>query len=158
MAQKPNIPTKDWLAERIAYDTISGCWLWDGLINADGYGKVTIARKSCRAHRVAWEIYNGRITKGADILHKCDVRLCVNPKHLFMGTQQLNGRDMALKQRGRTGCYPYGVCYTFKNKSRPFRALVRFENRSYYAGNFSTVEEAHTAALSLRNKLYQGEV
>src|SRR6185295_14325894 len=69
------------------------CWLWTGPRDRDGYGKVGLHR--VLAHRLAWTIAAGRITDGKRVLHRCDVRACCNPAHLFLGTQGDNMRDMA---------------------------------------------------------------
>lgn len=84
----------------------NGCWIWQGQIDALGYGKIYSRDKvPIRAHRVFWTIHRGAIPKGLSVLHKCDVRSCVNPDHLFLGTQQDNMDDMKAKGKwpGRKG-------------------------------------------------------
>ena len=84
----------------------SGCWLWYGARNGNGYGVCGAGGLKWLAHRVAWELSCGPIPEGGDyhgtcVLHRCDVPLCVNPDHLFLGTQADNMRDKAEKGRGR---------------------------------------------------------
>lgn len=74
------------------------CWYWVGARNHLGYGETA----SGKAHRVSWELHHGPIPEGMHILHRCDVRCCVNPGHLFLGTHADNMRDMAGKGRGAT--------------------------------------------------------
>jgi len=75
------------------------CWLWTGHTDKDGYGNITIKRKSKRTHRVYWEIINGPIPKGMWVLHTCDVPSCINLNHLFLGTHTDNMRDKVKKGR-----------------------------------------------------------
>jgi HNH endonuclease len=75
----------------------TGCWLWSLKPNRDGYGKFGHKRKL--AHRVSYEAFVGIIPSGKCILHRCDTRNCVNPDHLFIGTQQDNMADMYAKGR-----------------------------------------------------------
>lgn len=77
----------------------SGCWEWTRTLNAYGYGQFSIAQKYFRASRISYERFNGKIPPGLFVLHKCDVRKCVNPDHLFLGTQKDNMRDMVAKGR-----------------------------------------------------------
>lgn len=82
--------------------TESGCLIWTGNINSKGYGVVSINSKAHRAHRVAYEKNIGEIPKGLHVLHKCDVRCCVNPNHLFLGTNFDNVQDRVNKKRSGT--------------------------------------------------------
>jgi hypothetical protein len=79
------------------------CWLWTAA-QIKGYGQLGRYGRSAYAHRVSWEIHKGPIPHGMIICHKCDVPLCVNPDHLFMGTQADNVADMISKGRKRSGC------------------------------------------------------
>ena len=78
----------------------SPCWVWTAAKSIQGYGQFGIARKLCRAHRVAWTIANGPIPLGLLICHRCDNTSCVNHNHLFLGTSLDNSRDMVSKGRG----------------------------------------------------------
>jgi HNH endonuclease len=80
--------------------TKTECWLWLAALN---YGYGFFSPKTGRtvyAHRFVWELVNGPIPHGLCVLHKCDVRSCVNPNHLFLGTNQDNTTDA--KRKGRT--------------------------------------------------------
>ena len=86
-------------------EPFSGCWLWTGGIRAGGYGNMYIDYRSPiyqLAPRVAWRLYRGEIPEGLRVLHRCDVQSCVNPDHLFLGTQADNVKDMEAKGRRRS--------------------------------------------------------
>ena len=72
----------------------NGCWNWIACYHrSTGYGRFGYNGKTEGAHRVSYMIYNGRISKGMSVLHKCNNKLCVNPNHLYLGNARDNARD-----------------------------------------------------------------
>ena len=85
------------------------CWFWRGVTAGAGYGVIGLGSRKLGkeyAHRVIWVLMNGPIPEGLFVLHTCDEPLCVNPKHLWLGTPKDNVRDMLKKGRGRAGGPP----------------------------------------------------
>jgi len=106
--QSRHVPLIDRFFHYLGRKTPAGCILWDGNTNRDGYGVIGSGTRKGRmllAHRVAYELLVGLIPAGLLVLHRCDNPPCINPVHLFLGTQAVNIADMVAKGRGRK-CVP----------------------------------------------------
>ncbi len=82
----------------------SGCWIWIGSARSVRhgylqYGEIRYMKRMMLAHRASWILHKGEIPDGLDVLHHCDTPLCVNPDHLWLGTQKDNVDDMIKKGR-----------------------------------------------------------
>lgn len=82
--------------------TDTGCHEWTSSRFASGYGRIKIAGRSYRAHRVAWEMAYGEVPENQFVLHHCDNKPCVRLDHLFLGTHDENMADMVVKGRAAT--------------------------------------------------------
>lgn len=80
--------------------TNNGCVEWTGCTDAKGYGVLGVNKKNIKAHRISYEMTNGKIPDGLVIRHKCDNKKCINPNHLETGTNSENINDRELRGRG----------------------------------------------------------
>lgn len=92
---------------------MSDCWIWSRGKTTGGYGSLRRENRHVLAHRLSYQTFNGKIPDGYHILHKCDNPSCVNPDHLFAGTNQDNILDSVNKGRrkGITRKRPSGLVY-----------------------------------------------
>lgn len=101
------------------------CWLWQGNGRVNGYGRYSIRRsrrtRHYLVHRIAFGLLRGAIPQELNVLHSCDVPLCVNPNHLFLGTQADNTADMVRKHRQARG-ERVSTCKLTLNQVREIRA------------------------------------
>lgn len=81
----------------------NNCWNWTGGTDSSGYGSFGYKGKTIASHRISYELFIGQIPDGLHILHKCDNRKCVNPEHLWVGTNNDNVQDRVKKGRSKKG-------------------------------------------------------
>lgn len=97
--RKIGLPQSERFAKLYEPCPMTGCWLWTASVNRSGYGKATVDGKDLTAHRWSWLLHKGDIPNGLHVLHHCDVPGCVNPAHLWLGTNQENDADKRMKGR-----------------------------------------------------------
>jgi hypothetical protein len=96
------------------------CWLWEGSIHPAGYGRFALGGRIVKAHRVAYELANGAVPGEAVVRHRCDVKRCVRPSHLCLGSQEDNVRD-AMER----GLLPRGASHTHAKLSMADVTAIR---------------------------------
>lgn len=141
-----------WVMRRVMVDTNNGCWLWEGFLKPDGYGRVKRyvrgnpgLSKSEYAHRLVYENLIGKIPCGLTLDHKCRVRCCVNPAHLEPVTPYENTKrglswtkGVMEWQRNKTHCpkgHPYDEANTYiygKTGHRQCKTCNNARNNFYY--------------------------
>lgn len=94
-----SLPIKERLMRGIKKNKISGCWEWQKGLFSNGYGQISINGHGVGVHRISYSEFIGEIPKELQVLHECDNPICINPDHLFLGTQQDNMTDMVGKGR-----------------------------------------------------------
>ncbi|MGD1044720.1 MAG: HNH endonuclease signature motif containing protein [Bacteroidota bacterium] len=77
----------------------NGCWLWTGYKDNGGYGRFWLCKGNVKVHRFSYEVHNGQIPEGKEVMHACDRRECCNPSHLCAGSHEENMYDMKVKGR-----------------------------------------------------------
>lgn len=100
MGPKPKDPMESFLKKFVVLE--SGCWEWTASKMGNGYGKMYFNQGWTGAHRASYTLHKGLIPIGFCVLHRCDNPPCVNPEHLFLGTQLDNIADMNRKGRQYT--------------------------------------------------------
>lgn len=123
-------PLLDRLLDHVEFDTNGGCWLWSGPIGSGRPRMMPHRGEHDRlAYRISYELLVGEIPPGRVLCHRCDQPLCVNPSHLFVGSQTDNIADMWRKGRGnKSGLRRHG-----KGSSHTFAKLTEDDVRAIRA-------------------------
>lgn len=125
------------------------CHIFTGGIIPNGYGLFYFNGKAQGAHRVAYQLFIGKIPKGKHICHTCDVRACVNPKHLWLGTHKQNMKDRNLKHRTAKGIKNGGAKLTLeqvleiRNKYKPWKYTLTMLAKEYKVSYMCIFRIAH---------------
>ncbi len=114
------------------------CWVFRGPPNPKGYGSFRYGSTGWRAHRLAWHLAKGPIPEGLLVCHTCDVRICCNPDHLFLGTVHDNNRDKAEKGRSNGGLV--GVTLLMRQRKKLLADLAAIDLR--ITGHLERLTEA----------------
>lgn len=114
----------------------NGCWEWAGYRYQNGYGKAQLTRNGIKlqyAHRVAYFLVNGPIPEGKFVCHHCDNPPCINPAHLFLGTNKSNSDDKMRKGRANPPCLKGESCGAAKLTEQQVRE-IRHKHKKGYSG------------------------
>lgn len=122
--------------EKYWTEPMTGCWLWVGSVNRDGYGEINHSGSTKKAHRASYELHQDPIPEGMEVCHRCDVPGCVAPHHLFLGTRKENMEDAARKGRMSRG------------EGRTMAKLTEQQVREIYSSTGTTREIAKAYGIS----------
>lgn len=151
------VPASEKFWRSVAIEPPDDCWIWQGSIKPNGYGVMWNGVSNIYVHRLSWELHFGPIPDNLLVCHTCDVRACVNPTHLWLGTDEDNLRDM--REKGREG---HGGAIGETNASARLTEAQVIEIRSLYTQGMTQVEigkrfgspQAHISAI-VRRKIWK---
>ena len=132
-------------------DKSGDCWTWTASSNADGYGRFCLNNKMEYAHRVAYEMEHGPVSRALDIDHTCYNKSCVKPAHLRAASRKQNTENReGAQSNSKSGVR--GV--TWHKASRRWMAQVKHNGQAIYVGTFDSLAEASQAARAKRLELF----
>ena len=153
---------KEKFLDRVRVNERNGCWEWQG-IKRNGFGRLLVGSRKDKsrhyllAHRVAWELYNGKIPEGMEVQHKCDHPDCVNPEHLRLGTRKtramprqmswVTAEDNPPKESGNYLAYTKSGEYIVLPYSAKHRLFNCYDTNSKEVAEMTCIEVSHCAPL-----------
>lgn len=126
---------------------VNGCWIWFGCVNENDYGVIRAKRKNYLAHRLSFEIFNNCNPEGKFVCHSCDQPLCINPNHLFLGTQTDNMLDAKQKKRMKSGEKHYISKLSYKEVEE-IRVLLNNKFSQFRIAELYGVSESNISYIS----------
>ncbi len=126
------------------------CHIWTAGTFHSRYGKYKLHGKSCRAHKVAYEMAFGPVPESMTIDHICHCRTCVNPLHMRLATVQQNSQNQGRSSKNTSGYK--GVSWNKRDCN--WRAMIRSNGCSFFLGSFDKAEDAYAAYCSAAIKLF----
>lgn len=125
------------------------CWNWKGNLFTNGYGQLGFVHRGSRlAHRYSYLIHNGTVCNDNQVLHKCDNKKCVNPNHLFLGSQSDNIQDMINKGRDNIYFKNGGSVGEKNTKSKLNETDVEEIKRKYNTGLYTQLKLSEIFGIS----------
>ena len=149
---RPTLTPEERIDQYRSPEPMSGCYLWFGVTNCNGYGRMYFKGRQQLVHRVVWQLSRGEIPARMNVLHRCDNRACSNIDHLFLGTTFQNSLDMMQKGRAvksRRGL-PYGVTVQLSGN---YQVQVWHRGKRTFGGTFPNADEAASVAKAIKENL-----
>lgn len=141
-----SLPKRFW--DKVEVNEETGCWEWTAT-RSSIYGRFQLAGKLLQAHRVSAADFYGPVPEGMHALHHCDIERCVNPKHIYYGTNQDNSDDRGLRGLGIRGERNGTVKLTAANVLE-IRKLAK-NHTQRYLGNLFGVTQANIQYITSRS-------
>jgi hypothetical protein len=136
--------------KHVEIDGVFDCWRWAGRPDKDGYGRIReggVGSRTLKAHRVAWALHHGRTPEdNLFVCHRCDNPPCVNPAHLFIGTNSDNMADMVGKGRQARGDH-HGARLHPESRPRGERSSYRLHPERFPRGEASNLAKVTQQAV-----------